>query len=166
MLVVTVILMPSISHAAGTIKEKSSGGEIQRQDADQQTTLFPDIQKAYITQLKHINSDLLNRHTILAGNYYASKLANARMKLSLERGTRIPAYVGEVLEYLSTQRTNIDTEIKELEKKKENLRKDVNYFYNGEVPEWLSKKWDEEEKEYTDSFNQIYEIMGELIEKR
>ncbi len=166
MLVVAVILLPSISHAAGTIKEKSSEEEIQRQDADQQTTLFPDILKAYITQLKHINSDLLKRHTILAGNYYASKLANARMKLSLERGTHIPAYVGEVLEYLSTQRINIDTEIKELEKKKENLRMDVNYFYNGKVPEWLSKNWDEEEKEYTDSFNQIYETMGELTEKR
>jgi peptidoglycan hydrolase CwlO-like protein len=165
MLVVTGILLTSISYAADTIRENSSDSEIQRQDAERQTDFSLDIQKAYITQLQHINSDLLYRHTILAGNYYASRLANARMTLSMERGTRIPAYVGEVLGYLSTQRANIDAEIKELEKKKEALRLDVDSFYKGKVPEWLSKEWNEEEKEYTDSFNQIYQTMSELTEK-
>lgn len=165
-LVVTVMLLTNISHAADTIKARNSKGEIRRQDAEQQTDSFLDIQQAYITRLKHINSDLLNRHTILAGNYYASRTANARMKLSMEKGTRIPAYVGEVLKYLSTQRANIDAEIKDLEKKKEGLRLDIDSLYDGRVPEWLSKEWDEEEKEYSESFNQIYDMMSELNEKR
>jgi hypothetical protein len=166
MLVVAGMLLTSISYAADTIKEKKSDSMIQGQDAERQTDYSLDTQKAYISQLEHINSDLLKRHIILAGNYYASRLADARMKLSMERGTRIPAYVGEVLGYLSTQRANIDAEIKGLEKKKEDLKLDVDSFYNGKVPEWLSREWDQEEKEYADSFNQIYETMSELTEKR
>jgi hypothetical protein len=166
MLVVAGMLLTSISYAADTMKEKNSDSMIQRQDAGQQTDYPLDTQKAYISQLEHINSDLLKRHIILAGNYYASRLADARMKVSMERGTRIPAYVGEVLGYLSTQRANIDTEIKGLEKKKEDLKLDIDSFYKGKVPEWLSREWDEEEKEYTDSYNQIYETLSELTEKR
>lgn len=164
--IVTCLFFTNFSNSSDTVQEKTSEGEIQRQDVEQQTNVFLEIQEGYIKQLKRINSDLLSKHTILAGNYFAGKLANARMKLSMERGTRMPAYVGEVLEYLSTQRANIDTEIKELEKKKENLKLYVNSFYNGKVPEWLSKEWDEEEKEYTESFNQIYETTSELVEKR
>ncbi len=164
--VITSLFLTSISNAADTVQEKSSEGKIQSQDVEQQDTLPLEIQKGYISQLKRINSDLLNKHTILAGNYYASKLANARMKLSIERGTSIPAYVGEVLQTLSTQRVNIDTEISQLEKKKENLKLNVNSFYDGKVPRWLFKEWDEEEKEYTESFNRIYDATSELIEKR
>lgn len=166
MVIVASLFLTSISDSADTVQERTSEGEIQRQDVKQQTNVFLEIQEGYILQLKRINSDLLSKHTILAGNYYAGKLANTRMKVSIDRGTRIPAYVGEVLGYLSTQRANIDTEIKELENKKENLKLHVNSFYDGKVPEWLSKEWDEEEKEYTESFNQIYETTSELGEKR
>jgi len=164
--VITSLLLTSISHAADTVQEKISDGEIQKQDVAQQNNLFHEIQKGYITQLRRINSDLLNIHTILAGNYYASKLANARMQLSLARGTRVPAYVGEVLENLSNQRANMDTEIKESEKKKDALNFDVNSFYSDKLPEWFSKEWDQEVKEYTESLNLIYETTSELIEKR
>lgn len=164
--VITSLFLTSISHAADTVQEKSSEGDIQRQDVERQDNPLIEIHKGYIIQLKSINSDLLNRHTILAGNYYASKLANARMKLSMEAGTSIPAYVGEVLQTLSTQRVNIDTEINKLEKKKENLKLDVNSFFDGKVPIGLSKEWDEEEKKYTESLNQIHDAMSELIERR
>ncbi len=56
--------------------------------------------------------------------------------------------------------------IKELEKKEEKLKLDVNSFYNGKVPEWLSKEWDEEEKSYVESSTQIYETTSQLLEKR
>jgi alpha-D-ribose 1-methylphosphonate 5-triphosphate synthase subunit PhnH len=60
----------------------------------------------------------------------------------------------------------MDTEIKESEKKKDALYLDVNSFYSDKLPEWFSKEWDQEEKEYTESLNLIYETTSELIEKR
>lgn len=87
--VITSLFLTSISNAAGTVHEKSSEGEIQKQDVEQKDNLLLEIQKGYIIQLKRINSDVLNKHTIIAGNYYASELAHARMKLSIERGTSI-----------------------------------------------------------------------------
>ncbi len=44
-------------------------GDIQGQDVvDQETNDFFKIQRGFIEQLKRINSDLLNKHIILAGN--------------------------------------------------------------------------------------------------
>jgi hypothetical protein len=163
--IVISLFLTGLPVAADTAQERSSDGKIQ-QYTEQQTDLFFEIQKRYITQLQRINSDLLFRHTILAGNYYAARLANAKMKRSMDRGTSIPVYVREVLENLSTQRAKIEAEIKGLEKKKENLKLDVNSFYDGKVPEWLSKEWNEEEREYAESLKEIYETTSELIEKR
>ncbi len=163
--IVISLFLTGIPIAANGAQESGSDGKI-HQGTEQQTDLFFGIRKPYITQLKRINSDLLIRHTILAGNYYSAKLANAQMERSVERGTSIPDYVREVLESLSTQRANIEAEITGLEKKKENLKLDVNSFYDGKLPEWLSKEWNEEEKKYAESLKQIYETTSELIEKR
>jgi hypothetical protein len=159
------LFLTGIPMAADTAQERSSDGKIQ-QPPEQKADLFFEIQKRYITELQRINSDLLFRHTLLAGNYYAAELANGKMKRSMDRGTSIPVYVREVLENLSTQSADMEAEIKVLEKKKENLKLDVNSFYDGKVPEWLSKEWNEEEREYAESLKEIYETTSELIEKR
>ena len=157
-------LLMGICYAAGTTQEKS-GSEAQNKkpESSKQNRYYSEIEEGYVAQLRAMNSDLLNKHAALAGNYYAGRVVYARMKS--ETGVGISSFVRQSMQTLLSQRAALEAEINAMEKKKEKLKSDFTSFYHGAALEALSRKWDEEEKEYATYIDELYrELQSALTE--
>jgi hypothetical protein len=126
-------------------------------DNAQQDKPPDEIQGQYIARLRRISADLLTQHSAFSKNYMVITFIQERMSSELEWGHgSIPSHLLKNLQDLSAEKTNIETRIKVLEEEKKELRSNALSFYNDKIPEWLSQRWAAEEKQYSDSVDEIY----------
>jgi hypothetical protein len=117
-------------------------------------------QKKYLEDLKNINRDLREGYAAFTRNYGAYRTNYMRVKSDIERRRQTPGFILRNMEELEANRPKIETRIKELEKKKADLRAEALSFYGGALPEELSRKWAEEEEAYRNDIDAIYRKIG------
>lgn len=143
--------------AADTDKAKSSPASREQMQDTKENGVPDETQKQYITRLKRINEDLRKKHSAFAKNYIITKGNREKMDSNLQWGYgRVPSQVLRNLQDLANEKAALESAIRELDKEKADLRADVLSFYDGKVPQWLSRQWDKEEKSYRDDVDTNY----------
>ncbi len=116
-----------------------------------------DTQKQYIDKLVRINTELRKQHAAFARNYNITRSYYEKMNSDLQWGyAEIPAYMLKNMQDLADEKSRIEGKVTELEKEKEEMKSDALSHYNGRMPDWLSQKWAEEEKNYLDYVYETY----------
>jgi hypothetical protein len=143
--------------AAADTAGTSPRSEHQRLDNGNKDEPPDHIQKEFIARLKSINADLQNKHSALAKNYRLATTNQQKMNSDLRWGYgQVSWGVMKSLQDLAAQRTSLEAAVKILEKQKDALRSEVLSSYDGNVPEWLTRQWDKEEKAYRDYVDNVY----------
>jgi hypothetical protein len=135
----------------------SPSSEQQMLDIEKKDEPPDNIQKQFIARLKSINADLQNKHSALAKNYRLATANQQKMNSDLRWGYgQVSWAVMKSLQDLAAERATLEAAVKKLEKQKDELRSEVLSSYDGNVPEWLTRKWDQEEKAYREYVDGVY----------
>lgn len=125
-----------------------------------------ELQKQYLERLKKINYRLTNEHLTSVKNARLDMIQTKLELLKLRSLGRIPLDVKMQRQELKDEEIRTEANIRNLDEQKENLKLDVLKFYSGEMPKWLSEKWQEEENNHKNYISKMYkEVNEEMREK-
>ena len=115
-----------------------------------------DIQKQYLERLSNINLELKKAYITLLLNVRQTRLQHERTMLELGYRGSIPHDVEARGQEIKDEEIRTEDKKTNLERDKANLKLDVLKYYNGKLPEWLSRKWQEEESSHSNYVDEHY----------
>lgn len=165
-----LMLLTSEVGAASDKAKKQPPGSISESEHSAAKQVAPpvadDIQKQYLSRLFDINFEVESAYRTLLFNFRRDKIQHAMEMNELRYRGRIPYDVQMKGQELKDEKTRTEGKIKDLKREKENLKLDALKYYNGEMPKWLSEKWQKEESRHSNNINEDYtEKLGEELKQ-